>query len=215
MNEIATINAGGDKPDVWQKFQTEECSVPIYSNGTDNEGLYGYTSVAKIAEPSVTISARGTIGFTCLRHEPYYPIVRLISATPKKYVTAEYLYLWLRKTEMVGVGTTQQQLTVPMFKNYMVSIPDAKGMNEFAEVSRPLFNKIDANKTENFWLFKLRDALLPRLMSGKIDVSKVDITQLNNHLAYQWRALFLSSGHGRSFLVVRLKVLSLSGYCLL
>lgn len=116
LSDIATINAGGDKPkDVSQTIQPGFC-VPIYSNGTDNEGLYGFTSVAKINEPSVTVSARGTIGFTCLRRRPYYPIVRLISATPKRCVTAEYLYLWLLNTSVVGVGTTQQQLTVPMFK---------------------------------------------------------------------------------------------------
>ena len=113
LSDIATINAGGDKPkDVSQTIQPGFC-VPIYSNGTDNEGLYGFTSVAKINEPSVTVSARGTIGFTCLRKRPYYPIVRLISATPKRCVTAEYLYLWLLNMSVVGVGTTQQQLTVP------------------------------------------------------------------------------------------------------
>ena len=175
MDEIASVNAGGDKPDVWQRCQTEEFPIPIYSNGIDNEGLYGYTITAKIIKPSITVSARGTIGFTCLRHEPYYPIVRLISATPKDYVTAEYLYLWVKRAKVIGVGTTQQQLTVPMFKNYAVDVPDPAGMKEFTRVTAPLFKMMDANKAENCKLSELRNALLPKLISGDVDISKVVI----------------------------------------
>lgn len=175
LSDIATINAGGDKPkDVSQTIQPGFC-VPIYSNGTDNEGLYGFTSVAKINEPSVTVSARGTIGFTCLRRRPYYPIVRLISATPKRCVTAEYLYLWLLNTSVVGVGTTQQQLTVPMFKAYDIKVPEAKAIERFSQTINPLFDAIDSNKEECIKLAALRDVLLPRLMSGEIDVRKVAI----------------------------------------
>ena len=172
LSDIATINAGGDKPkDVSQTIQPGFC-VPIYSNGTDNEGLYGFTSVAKVNEPSVTVSARGTIGFTCLRRRPYYPIVRLISATPKRCVTAEYLYLWLLNTSVVGVGTTQQQLTVPMFKAYDIKVPEAKAMEQFSQTINPLFDAIDSNKEECIKLAALRDVLLPRLMSGEIDVQR-------------------------------------------
>ena len=183
ISEIAVINAGGDKPNVCQKTPSNKCPVPVYSNGTDNEGLYGYTSMAKVTEPSVTVSARGTIGFTCLRHQPYYPIVRLISATPKEGITVEYLYLWLRNKMITGVGTTQQQLTVPMFKKYEIDVPSARNLTKFTEIVRPLFNAIAANKTENTELVELRNALLPKLMSGEIDVSKIDLTQLNSHLA--------------------------------
>lgn len=175
MDEIAFVNAGGDKPDVWQKCQTEEFPIPIFSNGIDNEGLYGYTTTAKITKPSITVSARGTIGFTCLRHEPYYPIVRLVSATPRDYVTAEYLYLWVKRAAVIGVGTTQQQLTVPMFKNYEVDVPDATSMEEFTRVTTPLFKMVDANKAENRKLSELRNALLPKLISGEVDISKVVI----------------------------------------
>ena len=43
--------------------------------------------------------------------------------------------------------------------------------------------RISASNSENDRLAALRDALLPKLMSGEIDVSKVDLTQLNSHLA--------------------------------
>lgn len=82
LGDITLITAGGDRPSKYTNKKTIECYVPIYSNGIDNEGLYGYTDVAKIHEESITISARGTIGYVCLRLEPYVPIVRLISIIP-------------------------------------------------------------------------------------------------------------------------------------
>jgi len=45
-----------------------------------------------------------------------------------------------------------------------------------------LFAAYRSNQDESAELAALRDALLPRLMSGEIDVSKVDLTQLNSHL---------------------------------
>ena len=41
IGDIASIKAGGDCPQEWSKYKTKDCQIPIYSNGTDNEGLYG------------------------------------------------------------------------------------------------------------------------------------------------------------------------------
>ena len=46
-----------------------------------------------------------------------------------------------------------------------------------------LFAAYRSNQDESAKLAGLRDALLPKLMAGEIDVSKVDLTQLNSHLA--------------------------------
>ena len=123
LNEICNISAGGDKPQIVSNVKTEN-SVPIYSNGTIDEGLYGYTNKAKINDKAVTVSARGTIGFTCLRLEPFYPIVRLISLVPKdSRVCAEFLYLSILEMNIISTGTTQQQLTVPSFKQEKITVP--------------------------------------------------------------------------------------------
>lgn len=55
-------------------------------------------------------------------------------------------------------------------------------LEELENFCRPLFSQIESNLRENKNLAELRDTLLPKLMSGEIDVSKVDLTQLNNHL---------------------------------
>ena len=98
------ISAGGDKPDVFSKESTDICKVPIYSNGIENNGLYGYTDVPAIMDEAITISARGTIGFVCKRCEPYYPIVRLISVIPNNYINVDFMAYALKFMVPTGNG---------------------------------------------------------------------------------------------------------------
>ena len=174
LNDVATITAGGDKPQLCTNKKTSECSIPIYSNGIEKEGLYGYTNVARIFENAITISARGTIGFVCLRTEPYVPIVRLISVVPMyENLSVYFLYLWAVNQNISGTGTTQQQLTVPDFRKTKIIIPHQDLLMKFNSVITPIFNCIKQNKEENDKLVSLRDTLLPKLMSGELSVDDV------------------------------------------
>ena len=175
LDEVSDMSAGGDKPKNISDHKTEEHQYPIYSNGISDEGLYGFTSDYKISEECVTVSARGTIGFVCLRHIPFTPIVRLVTLVPHpNIVSAKYLYLWLKNIPIHGTGTTQQQLTVPDFRKTEIIIPPKADMKEFTEIIDPLFRQVWSNQEENIKLATIRDELLPRLMSGELDVSELD-----------------------------------------
>ena len=117
------IFAGGDKPDVYETCLTESCKIPIYSNGMENEGLYGYTNKPRVTEPSITISARGTIGFCCVRETPFVPIVRLITITPSKEINLYYLKTVFESLIETGEGSSIPQLTVPGIKPKLIPIP--------------------------------------------------------------------------------------------
>lgn len=176
LDEVADISAGGDKPKNISNQKSDNFPYPIYSNGISDEGIYGFTSDYKIKEESVTVSARGTIGFVCLRHIPFTPIVRLVTLIPRTdIVSAKYLYLWLKSIHINGTGTTQQQLTVPNFRKTEIIIPPKADMKKFTETVVPLFCQVWSNQEENTELGKLRDTLLPRLMSGELDVSNIKL----------------------------------------
>ena len=176
LGNVSIMGAGGDKPKNVSPIKTDLYEYPIYSNGLSNEGLYGFTDKPKISEESVTVSARGTIGFVCLRHIPYVPIVRLVTLIPKtEIVSAKYLYLWLKQLHITGTGTTQQQLTVPDFQKTEILVPSQKIVTLFTATVEPIFEKIWANQNENEKLSSLRDTLLPKLMSGELDASNIEI----------------------------------------
>jgi len=178
LGEVVFLSAGGDKPVVVSPTPTEECTVPIYSNGIDNFGLYGFTDFPKITDESVTVSARGTIGFVCLREEPFVPIVRLVTAIPNiEFLTAKFLFLFLKNAHIAGVGTTQQQLTVPDFKKFAILVPNRDTVESFTQKVNPIFDKMRHNREENINFTTLRDTLLPRLMSGELSVSDIQATK--------------------------------------
>lgn len=169
LKEISTLKAGGDKPRKFSKTLDREHFIPVYSNGTVDDGLYGYTDSAEIIDDSITISARGSVGYTCIRREPYVPIVRLISIIPRT-IDVIYLFLYLKNKSFDSNGAAQQQLTIPMVRDFKVLIPSKEVLILFLEVMNPIFDKIDILKQQLMGLTEARDRLLPKLMSGKIEV---------------------------------------------
>ena len=142
LNEVCNkISAGGDKPDDCTTEKTEENQIPIFSNGIKNKGLCGYTKTPAITKPALTISARGTIGFACVRYEPFFPIVRLICVIPnEKLVVLEFLCYALQYIIPQGEGTSVPQLTIPNFKKIEIPIPPLDEQKRIASA----LSKIDA-----------------------------------------------------------------------
>ena len=142
LNEVCDkISAGGDKPDDCTTEKTEENQIPIFSNGIKNKGLCGYTKTPTITKPALTISARGTIGFACVRYEPFFPIVRLICVIPnEKLVVLEFLCYALQYIIPQGEGTSVPQLTIPNFKKIKIPIPPLDEQKRIASA----LSKIDA-----------------------------------------------------------------------
>ncbi|ASG42824.1 restriction endonuclease subunit S [Citrobacter freundii] len=170
ISEIAMIKAGGDKPKNYSDFSSEELSVPIYSNGISSEGLYGYTDVAIINEPSITVSARGTIGYSVLRLKPFVPIIRLLVLIPYKEHVLKFLEETIKRFSFENSGSVQQQLTVPQMSELLVLYPDDEILKIYAERMQPLIKKIELVKEQNSVLQQLRDWLLPLLMNGQVTV---------------------------------------------
>ena len=101
---------------------------------------------------------------------------------------ALYLGFWAFKhekhIESLHTGSTgQTELPRDYVKTMRLVLPDDKTLNRFNKIAVPMVELIVANQRENKRLEEIRDRLLPKLMSGEIDVSKIDLMQLNSHLA--------------------------------
>lgn len=126
LGDIFDVFAGGDVPkDSLSDIRTDEYPIPILSNGIGGKSLYGWTNQAKITLPSLTISARGTIGWTSYRDEPFFPIVRLLVLTPKVELNLKYSYYFMKMIEndYKVPATGIPQLTKPMIKDIKIPIP--------------------------------------------------------------------------------------------
>ena len=143
------IFAGGDVPkDNFSTNKTDVFKIPIFSNGIENKGLYGYTNKARVEKPSITISARGTIGHVELRQEPFYPIIRLIVIIPKNdIILIDYLKLSIKTIQIVQSGGVIPQLTVPMISKLQIPLPPLNIQKELVTKIEPLEQKINDSQS--------------------------------------------------------------------
>ena len=140
------IFAGGDKPKLFSETETDILRVPVYANGVTNNGLCGYTDKCTVEHKCITISARGTIGFCCIRDTPFVPIVRLITIIPSKDVDLKYLYYAIGNSTISNSGTSIPQLTVPMIRELLIPVPPIAEQKRIVEILDREFEKIDALK---------------------------------------------------------------------
>ncbi|MGP1429380.1 MAG: restriction endonuclease subunit S [Fusobacterium sp.] len=125
--------AGGDKPNDYSENITKEYIYPVYSNGEKKEGLLCFSKTFKVDKEALTISARGTIGFTSIRKAYFTPVVRLITLIPNKNNNIIYLKYAIEKLNLKKLGSGVAQLTIPVFSNYKLNLPPIELQNKFAE----------------------------------------------------------------------------------
>ena len=112
----------------------------------------------------------------------------LFKVTSESYPSWFY-YMWTKHHlhKFIAMAkdraTTMGHIKRSALADSRVLIPEQGTLAELTNSMQPIVNQVITNKVECRKLSELRDALLPKLMSGEIDASKVDITQLNNHLA--------------------------------
>ena len=130
------IYAGGDVPkDRFSSVMTNNFTVPIFANAEKDNGLYGYTDIAREYDPCVTVAARGTIGFAAIRDEPFLPVVRLITVVPdRSIVTLKFLYYALKSYKPKSSGTSIPQLTVPELKKHSITLYSIEKQNRITQI---------------------------------------------------------------------------------
>jgi len=182
LGEVCELSAGGDVPkDYFSEMQTEKFQIPIYANGEKNEGLYGYTTIAKIVKPSITVSARGTIGFSVKRLEPFFPIVRLIVVSPidLKKLSLDFLDYALRKIDFKHSGSSIPQLTVPMIRDYEIPLPPLPEQQRIVSILDECFSVIERSRNNAEQNLKNAKALFESYLQGVFENGDWEMKTLN------------------------------------
>ena len=108
-------------------------------------------------------------------------------------IPSTYIYEYLKNStgqyhldSLISGSTGMLMLNISEIRNLKIPILDKKNLREFDTTVTPLFDKITKNFEEIYCLSKLRDTLLPKLMSGEIDVSKIncDLELKYNYMKY-------------------------------
>ncbi len=151
-------------------------AVPVVAGGLEPST---YHNVANTKAPVLTISASGAnAGFVNLWLNPVWSSdSSYIDSSMTPNVFFWYILLKGRQKEIFDAQTGSAQPHI--YPQHIAAMPignlNQESVSQFTTQVAPLFELIGANKDENERLSNIRDALLPKLMSGEIDVSAVKL----------------------------------------
>lgn len=137
------------------------------------------SSAAIMPEGTVLFSSRAPIGYIAIAAGEVTTNQGFKSVVPKPEIGTPFVYFFLKNTlpviEGMASGSTFKEVSGSTMKNVPAVIPDAETLAKFSDFCAPIFAQQRTLEEQNQSLAKLRDSLLPKLMSGEIDVSAVHL----------------------------------------
>ena len=169
----SNLFAGGDKPSDCIEEKSNTHPYPVVANGVGDSGIIGYVPNYQVDRPSLTISARGTIGYCAIREPFFTPVVRLITIIPNDKVNLTYLKFYLEQTGFEHTGAVQGQLTIPTLKQKKVLVPSIEEQNSFsaivAQADKSKFSGLKSQFIEMFGGDKVEHVELSSVCATFID----------------------------------------------
>lgn len=149
-----------------------------------DEHSYNFLAKSRLFGGEIIISNVGDVGSVFLCPKLDAPMTlgnNIIMLKPEQDELRYYLYIWFKWSMGQGLmqgikgGSAQPKFNKTDFKSLPVILPSQDILRKFHEMVCPMFEMIESNQAENRQLAALRDTILPKLMSGEIDVSSIDV----------------------------------------
>lgn len=140
------------------------------------------SSARQFPAGSVLMTSRATLGVLSIATTEATTNQGFIVILPDVRWTPGFIYEWLdaNKTQLaaLGTGATFKEITKGTFKSFPFVVPAQPVLEAFRETTQPVEDQILVLEREERNLTSLRDLLLPKLITGKIDVSGLDLGSL-------------------------------------
>jgi len=137
------------------------------------------SSASIMPEGTVLFSSRAPIGYVAISNGEVTTNQGFKSVVPKPEIGTAFVYFFLKNNlptiEGAASGSTFKEVSGSTMKNVPAVIPDTGTLAKFNDFCSPIFNEQKNLEQENQHLASLRDTLLPKLMSGEIDVSNIQL----------------------------------------
>ncbi|OBS95082.1 hypothetical protein A9259_13205 [Vibrio cyclitrophicus] len=173
LNQKSEIKYGKNLP----KTKLLDEGYPVFGGN----GVIGYYSSYLYEDEQVLVSCRGAASGKVLRSLPKSFITNnsLVIDLSNSVLNINYVEPYLKgcNLEEYTSGSAQPQMTVANMAPVQILVPSEDILKSFDEVVKPLKSKIRANERQNLSLAALRDTLLPKLLSGEIDLENLQVEQ--------------------------------------
>ena len=193
LSDIGTIVAGGtpskSKPEYYAKqgiawITPKDLAVDkskFISHGANDISELGFSksSATKMPAGTVLFSSRAPIGYIAIAQNEVTTNQGFKSVVPNENIGTAYVYFLLKNLlpaiEGMASGSTFKEISGTGMKSVPTIMPDMSTIQRFNIFCEPIFKEQEVLEAENHRLSILRDSLFPKLMSGELDISDIDL----------------------------------------
>ena len=167
LSDLITVKYGKDHK------KLADGSYPVYGSG----GIMRYVERPLYDKESVLIPRKGTLNNVMYVNQPFWSVDTMFYTEMRLPNVAKFVYHFVKAKDLASMnaGSAVPSMTTDILNAMEVAIPSASALEEFEALVSPIYKAMQENDNQSKTLAKLRDALLPKLMSGEIDVSGIQL----------------------------------------
>lgn len=167
LSELIAVKYGKDHK------KLDDGMYPVYGSG----GIMRYVEKPIYEKESVLIPRKGSLNNVMYVDEPFWSVDTMFYTEMKQSNVAKFVFHFVKSKDLASLnaGSAVPSMTTDILNSMELRIPSADRLSEFENLVAPLYRVIKDNIRQSNSLADLRDALLPKLINGEIDVSEVKI----------------------------------------
>ena len=148
-------------------------TYPVYGSG----GIMRYVERPLYEKESVLIPRKGTLNNVIYVNQPFWSVDTMFYTEMKQDNVAKFVYHYVKSKDLASMnaGSAVPSMTTAILNALELPLPSIEALKHFEISVAPMYEMMQKNEEESHKLAKLRDALLPKLMSGELDVSKIEL----------------------------------------
>ena len=167
LSDLITVKYGKDHK------KLADGSYPVYGSG----GIMRYVERPLYDKESVLIPRKGTLNNVMYVNQPFWSVDTMFYTEMRFPNVAKFVYHFVKAKDLASMnaGSAVPSMTTDILNAMEVVIPSTSALAEFESLVAPMYRAMQENNIQSSKLSELRDALLPKLMSGEIDVSDIQL----------------------------------------
>ncbi|MBD5486565.1 MAG: hypothetical protein HDR18_13770 [Lachnospiraceae bacterium] len=167
LSDLITVRYGKDHK------KLHDGVYPVYGSG----GIMRYVERPLYDKESVLIPRKGTLNNVIYVNKPFWSVDTMFFTEMKQPNIAKFVFHFVKSKDLASLnaGSAVPSMTTDILNAMELYLPDAKALSYFESLVTPMYLIVQHNTEESKKLENLRNALLPKLMSGELDVSNLDL----------------------------------------
>lgn len=162
LSDIVTVRYGKDHK------KLADGIYPVYGSG----GIMRYVERPLYNKESVLIPRKGTLNNVIYVNHPFWSVDTMFYTEMRMPNVAKFIYNYIKAIDLsaLNAGSAVPSMTTDILNAIELTIPSDSALEKFEEMVSPMYMEIQTNNIQSEKLGKLRDVLLPKFLSGELDI---------------------------------------------